>query len=186
MNLLTLASDSTLFGTMLMAVAVLMLGIMVWVHTRMQSRRREGEKLSPQEKVARAQQAAGMNNEMRRMMVELEELTRHFGSQLDAKSIRLEKLIREADQRIAQLSQLHKAPEDAVEGRSDQPPQARAMNGQPTAGYHENRSDSGDDPLASSIYEMADQGDTPIEIARRLGEHIGKVELILALRNQSP
>jgi len=32
------------------------------------------------------------------------------------------------------------------------------------------------------VYRLADAGNDPIEIARITGEHVGKVELILALR----
>lgn len=38
------------------------------------------------------------------------------------------------------------------------------------------------DPATQMIYELADQGRAAIDIARELDEHIGKVELILALR----
>ena len=38
------------------------------------------------------------------------------------------------------------------------------------------------DPLAEQIYELADAGRTPVEIAQDLDEQVGKVELILALR----
>ena len=39
-----------------------------------------------------------------------------------------------------------------------------------------------DDELTASIYRLADQGTDSQEIARITGEHVGKVELILALR----
>ncbi len=38
------------------------------------------------------------------------------------------------------------------------------------------------DPLTAEIYRLADQGLSHIEVARRLNQHVGKVELILALR----
>ena len=38
------------------------------------------------------------------------------------------------------------------------------------------------DPLTEEIYELADAGRTPVEIAQHLAEQVGKVELILALR----
>lgn len=38
------------------------------------------------------------------------------------------------------------------------------------------------EPLARQIYALSDQGFTPTDIASRLGQHTGKVELILALR----
>ena len=40
----------------------------------------------------------------------------------------------------------------------------------------------GDDPLRRRVYELADNGSTPIQIAQGLNEDVGKVELILALR----
>ena len=39
------------------------------------------------------------------------------------------------------------------------------------------------DPLTATVYEMADAGQTAVDIARALDEHTGKVELILALRS---
>lgn len=39
------------------------------------------------------------------------------------------------------------------------------------------------DTLAGQVYALADQGFTPVDIAQRLGQHTGKVELILALRD---
>jgi hypothetical protein len=41
---------------------------------------------------------------------------------------------------------------------------------------------SGPDPLTGEIYRLSDQGMPAIEIARRMNQHVGKVELILALR----
>jgi hypothetical protein len=37
--------------------------------------------------------------------------------------------------------------------------------------------------LAQQIFRLADAGLGPAEIAQRLGQHTGKVELIIALRN---
>lgn len=41
---------------------------------------------------------------------------------------------------------------------------------------------AGTDPTYRRIYALADEGLTPVDIARRLNQHRGKVELILALR----
>ena len=38
------------------------------------------------------------------------------------------------------------------------------------------------DPLTTTVYELADAGHGPVEIAQQLEEQVGKVELILALR----
>ncbi len=42
------------------------------------------------------------------------------------------------------------------------------------------------DPVTVAVYEHADAGRTPIEIATELDEQVGKVELILALRDRGP
>lgn len=44
-------------------------------------------------------------------------------------------------------------------------------------------SSGGLDPLTAEVYRLADHGATPQEIAARLDQHPGKVELILALRS---
>ncbi len=38
------------------------------------------------------------------------------------------------------------------------------------------------DPLSASVYELADRGRTPVQIAQYLDEQVGKIELIIALR----
>jgi hypothetical protein len=38
------------------------------------------------------------------------------------------------------------------------------------------------DPLHRKVYDLADQGLTPVDIARRIEKPTGQVELILALR----
>ena len=48
-----------------------------------------------------------------------------------------------------------------------------------------NEEEDADDPLKRRIYELDDTGHTSVEIATELGEHVGKIELILALRGQT-
>ena len=40
------------------------------------------------------------------------------------------------------------------------------------------------DPLTQSVYELADTGYQPLQIAQELDEQVGKVELILSLRDR--
>lgn len=51
-----------------------------------------------------------------------------------------------------------------------------------TTPVHTGAEHSGPDPLTSEIYRLADQGLSHVEVARKLNQHVGKVELILALR----
>lgn len=133
--------------------------IVLWLLMMLRNRRRRaaGREL-PMERVERYQEQRGMRNDLEALMVEIEQLSRRFSSQLDAKSVRLEKLLREAEEKIAQL-----------EGRlSEQPPPADPA---PV-----------EDELTRSVYRLADDGHDAPTIARQLSEHVGKVELILALR----
>jgi hypothetical protein len=128
---------------------------------------------TPDEQLERNRQLRGMHGDLEQLMVEIEQLARRFGTQLDAKSIELERLLSQADQRIEQLRQLasHASPapgaqvDDAQPGPAPRPPVSRM-----------------DDPLSRSVYQLADSGYTPPQIAAELKEHIGKIELILALR----
>ncbi|MAE66077.1 MAG: hypothetical protein CMJ18_17540 [Phycisphaeraceae bacterium] len=126
---------------------------------RKRARRRAGEP-SAHEKVERMRQMRGMRGDLEDLMVEIDQLARRFGAQLDAKGLQLERLIEEADRRIARLEALGRAPDGPVEE-------------QPTP----------EDPLARSVYDLADKGADATKIAHELNEHVGKVELILALRN---
>ena len=100
---------------LMLAGIVLLTAILLVNLRRRQSR--SGEELTAHERVERSKQVGGTRDDLRHMMVDLEELTRRFSAQLDAKSIRLEKLLDEADRKIAAL-------QAAEDGES--PPPARA------------------------------------------------------------
>ncbi len=159
--------DNT-FGNVLMVAGVLLLLTIVMYNFR--KRLSKTQQIDPRQKIERDRQVNAMKNDLRSMMVELEDVTRQFSAQLDAKSRRLEQLIDQADQRIAALGGERAGPsgpaEDPTDNGSADPPSAA-----PDA-----------DPLTRNVYQLADEGLGAGEIARRLEEHVGKVELILALR----
>ncbi len=98
----------------------------------------------------------------------LEDTARRLSAQLDNKSRRLEKLIDDADRRIATLG-LRTAPAaTAPTAAAHAPPRS---NGGPA-----------NDALTQNVYELSDAGRSSLEIAQRLDEQVGKIELILALR----
>ena len=171
-------------------------------------------------------------------VIEEDRATRRLIAQLDVRSRQIERLIRQADQRIEVL---HSPPVETtvasispsdVDRKTEISPQHNAAvtdaNGTPetdgqealvstrtvhmepathdavAADTHpiasestanENRSsepvdrDVADresiDQLTSEVYHHADRGCSPVEIAKQLDEHVGKVELILALRDQA-
>ncbi len=158
--------------TTLMLVGLVLLATILFANLR--RNRGGGEKITPRERLERDKQLGGMRNDLRTMMVELEELTRRFSAQLDNKAARLEQLIEEADKRIDHLN--GRASGDASTSRAA----SAAPRQEPTP--PEPVADEPDDPLTRDVYRLADEGNDSIEIARQLDEHVGKVELILALR----
>ena len=133
-----------------------------------------------------AQQRA-VERDMQMLMRELSEMARKIGAQLDAKSARLEALIRAADERAGRLE---------TQLRAEPPPQRRDGD-QPTADPREAASfttsppsieipppssDADGDRRHAQIYALADEGLSPVQIAERLDLPEGEVELIIALR----
>lgn len=92
--------------------------------------------------------------------------------ELDRRAERLEKLIAEADAKLARLERLSAGAvtPDPLAVLAETKPRAAA------APMHDG------DPLAGEVYRLADSGLPPVQIAQKLGQHTGKVELILALR----
>jgi len=164
-NLLVL-TDTTLqpptadspFATYLLILGLLLINLWLFMRLRSRRHRKAGEATS-QERIERNKQLGGMRTDLEELMVEIEQMAKRLGAQLDAKAIQLEHLIEDADKKIGQARQ-----SNATIARPQQQPS------QPS------------DPLARSVYELADQGVEPTDIAQKLDEHIGKVELILALR----
>ncbi len=107
-------------------------------------------------------------------MLELDQLSRQIHGRIDTKLARLEAVIRDADQRIDRLSRLIRT----TQGESAQ---EFTLDREGPDEAHSARSDIVDDRHAP-IYELADSGKSPVEIAREVGQTTGEVELILALK----
>jgi hypothetical protein len=97
-------------------------------------------------------------------LAQARELSAILDSQVDEAARRLERLIGQADEKIQRLERLA-----AAELRVRTPYRAEA----PAV-----------DPMNQQVYALADDGLPPVEIARQLQQHTGKVELILALRKR--
>ena len=116
-----------------------------------------------------AQQRA-VERQMQNLLVDLSEMARQISSQLDTRAARLQALIEQADQRLAQLRQLTAA------GPSD--------SSQPSAAPETSASAplSVASPMHAEVYALADEGRGAKEIAAQLNRPSGEIELILALR----
>lgn len=148
-------------------------------------RRRSRNEPSAIEQIERDRQMRGTRGQLEDLMVEIEQMARRVGSQLDAKTMHLEKLLEEADEKIRMLKavQSNTRVSDALESqpKSSTPVDSASL-------HHDvaeaNKADavSSDDPVARRVYELADGGMDAVAIARQLNEHVGKIELMLALR----
>ncbi len=107
---------------------------------------------------------------------DLHDTARRLSAQLDNKARRLEKLIEDADQRIAAL---RSSPAATAPATGALPIATTAAT---TGASARTNGEQQMDLLTEEIYELADAGRSPVEIAQHLDEQVGKVELILALR----
>lgn len=161
-------------------ILMITMALMSWYKKR---RRREATHpvLSPTEQLERNKQLRGVRGDLETLMVEIEQFSKRLAAHLDAKTIAIELLLKQADLRIAELKRLNGNPlhdnmrdqPAPIEGVTDEPPIKTITRSAP---------EIPDDPLSRSVYQLADQGLPADAIARKLNEHVGKIELILALR----
>lgn len=183
----TLAAGGILSPGMLTAAGVLLITVcmMSLLRRKMKSRVGVDPHLHARERLDNARADREARRSIEDTVVEAEELTRRLVAHLDTKSARLEELIRQADDRIARLT-ASAAPDasrdhDAAARPAAEPrPNARRSAPQPAS--RTQRQSRLADPVSVDVYRLADEGLPPIEIAQRLSEGVGKVELILALR----
>jgi len=155
------AMDLVLLAGVVMVIAALLMRI----RKRRKRAVREG---TPREQLERLRQQSGMRGDLERLMVEIEQLAKRLGAQLDAKTMQLEKSMREAEEVISRLESAQGVDVTAA------PP---APRGSSLPGREADL-----DPFTRSVCDLADQGLSARDIAGRLDEHIGKVELVLSLR----
>lgn len=170
--------DMLVLGLVLIAVILMMTS----VRRRLQNRgRSRTDEAGP---ATRLPAGEVMKRDMETLMVQLEELSRRIAAQIDTRFQKLETSIADADERIASLEVLLRAARqlpklDVTVGDAGCAPPGRdekAGNGGPDYSPIPN------DPDKARIYELADSGQSPVQIAQATGRHTGEVELILALR----
>jgi hypothetical protein len=150
-------------------------GVAILVVGRMRRGRLDGSPRHYRREIDSANRdSVAIRNDLSQLLDELDRLSRRIDAQIDQRYSALQQAITDADQRISALRiLLHAAREGAAEpGPAPSPP-----------GQTPPPADSTVDPRARRIYQLADEGLTPVEIARRLEEPAGEVELILNLRH---
>lgn len=152
-----------------------------------------------------------LHSSMDELLVQLEEVSRRVAAQVETKFAKLEKVVRDADDRIARLEGVlrraggeaalthaaatsapanpaeHTSGDDAIVDQ--QLPASLSDNSAQTVELTEpiEPTDTVEltepvDPRFEHIYELADGGASPIEVAEQLELPVGEVELILNLR----
>ena len=184
-------------GLLLLGIVFIIMALFSFGRSR---KKKNVDAPTAREHLERTRQRQGVRNDLQGLMVEIEQMAKRMGAQLDAKTIHLEKALREADERIAQLQALrdtgprgtssgggaagsspYALPTDAP---SQDAPGAPLADLSPTGLTDADVADEDayTDPLTREVYALADRGQGAQSIAQSLGEHVGKVELILALR----
>ncbi len=170
-------------------IIMIITSLMMW----QRKRKLRGSCLSPAEELERNKQLRGMRGDLEELMVEIEQLAKRLSTQLDAKTIELDMAVHRADERLKELRRLSDggaslgnaastAGSGGKAGASGGASAATATTAPPQAEVPEQ---GPVDPLARSVHQLADKGLTATAIAQQLNEHIGKIELILALRQPS-
>lgn len=162
------------------------MAIIIWVMLRLQWKR---QRRSPEEgPVAQMRETLIDRQAEGQRAAEVAGIVRDLAARLETRAARLEALLDQADERIEKLEARL-----AAGGLSDtlnaaRPPAEPARNGQPTDPWDDGpepaapaRPDASD-PLHQEVYDLADAGEPPLAIARRLDQQVGTIELILALR----
>ena len=125
---------------------------------------------------------------MQNLLVEMAEMARQISAQLDTRSVKLEQLIVQADERIKELGgQESRIREPGVGDQENE----RVSEANPLAPDsrpltpHSRPLPPDPDLRHTEIYALADAGQSVGEIARTLSRPRGEVELILALRQSN-
>ena len=144
--------------------ALIIAGILTVIYVVMRPMRKRKDPLIHGPSLSLAGQRE-VEKQMTELVVELEKMARQMTSQLDTRAAKLELLIREADEKIAALRSTDASPPPMIRVEPAQIRQALLPDNRHT-----------------DVYELADQGKTPRQIAQHLSRPYGEIELILALR----
>ena len=138
------------------------------------AQRRSGPRV--REMYERLSEEQASRRDLDETILQLDQLARQVGAMIDTKYAKLEAVIRDADQRIALLSKLTETPQAANSSKLD------VTVGDDAPAGRGARTPEVKDDHRTTIYRLADEGKSALEIAQALDQPTGEVELILALR----
>lgn len=186
-------SDNANNGMMMLLLVLCATVIMIVLLRRHQFRGATQRDLG-REQLARVRDQRNLHRSMDELLLQLEDLSRRVGAQVDTKFTKLETVIRDADDRLARLehvlgklkhgsrppcaaADLKRKPPMTVTVAKP-PPSAKAL----PADTEERPPAKPADPRSQRVYELVDAGASPLEAAEEVELPLGEVELILSLR----
>jgi len=136
--------------------------------------------LKKKDPLARSPSAASLSQQrnverqMQNLLVELSEMARQLTAQLDTRSQKLQALLQQADEKIAELHGTIGAPKEPPVLNTDRASWSPPPEPAPDIA-----------PQHQAVYDLADRGQSTADISRQLNRPRGEVELILALRGNA-
>lgn len=182
------AADRTSTLSETLSIALVAFGTAAAVMILLRNLRRANRKSREMDRPARdrldeLRDHAATSTSLHATMAQTQDAVQRMVGQLEAKAVRVESLLDLAEQRLAdyqaRLAELESRA--ALLDRASNPDQARTAPGSSTPHYPSPAMPAAD-PLHRRVHELADQGLSPVEIARRIDRPTGQIELILALR----
>lgn len=182
-------------SSLILLAGVIIVVTMIVISTR---RRAADRGASPRayarEQLARLREQGGLRDDMEQLMLQLEELAREINAQVDTKFAKLERAIADADARLAEFERLGlgqpnpgpDAPESGSPDARDEAAEPDADDAEPDAPDVTPDESGQGDALQQRVLELAEAGQTPIDIARQVGRDVGEVELIIKLHRRDP
>ena len=180
-----------------LALMVLSVALVLWGTRRRVARSQRQNAPRPREDT----DVRDVRQTMERLLIELHDVSREMNARLDTKISVLNNLVREADERIAQMKALAREARPAasdtlrsggpgVSGQRDLdtpgPDTPRGRTPEPHDRTDPPRRHDRPAGRYAEIYALADQGLDAQQIAEKTGQHTGEVELILGLRAKRP
>jgi len=180
------AASADTVSVMLIVAGIVVIAVLMMISIRGKIAARQAERPGSRETLQQIRTMSQRSDDSHQASAAFYETAQRLMAQLDNKAERLEQLIEDADERLARLeSQFDGCARDSRGEHVIEPKGAPADEKSASANTDAVKMREPADPLARSIYQLADDGRNPVEIAQQLDEQIGKVELILALR-QTP
>lgn len=185
----TMPTDTPVQNWAIVLLFVVVATFMMLIMIRRARRPTVSGREQARQQMSRLRDEAEIRSSMDKLLIRLEEYSRDVNGQLDTKFVRLEQVIQDADDRISRLrsvidehdKRLGRLVETSRRLRTRSEPDAEKAPDSPAV------APSGDanprDPRYKNVYDLADAGSSPVDIAERLGMPAGEIELILNLRS---